>query len=297
MKKSVLLSATLLTLSSIGLVSALFKHQETGPMAPVEESVVNSANPLPDTSQHSAVVTTPSGPTANIQSKEFRAFLAVFPRKTLPFSVSREELMPLVQLKGLSYLVEEEIPPEGEPEKKPEQVAEENAQMEQLKKGWAKAEKIHPVIRRMVDESQIEYFSRIPDQYEPVALLENAVYYAAVFSLSEGFRGLYRQYFVATFDKSGNPVSDRLIGRIYPEDLVSFSIDRNLNVHCQEHTIYWVKDFKTHGTYNNNIASTEIGRSKYIDLKKQQSARERRKERSERIIFKAEISEQEVLSR
>jgi hypothetical protein len=277
MKISLLISASLLAVSSLGLVSALLKsHPETS--VSIEENDVQP--PIPDTltTSDNEAVPAPS------YSKDFGRFLRMFGRKVAMFRMTQEQALAFL-FSHETVLKYDRITFQEEPLDEPPILLDENDQLvadtsaliskKETPKPvlkdtlfiHQKEEQRSDLIRRVTQGSSVVYYSRFPKYYTPITYLETDSHFVFLYAEVLGYRAQTREYKVAVFDKLGNWLANEPIAFFDQDSFAAFSLNKSMIVKVQPFTINWKSDRYENYTQS-EIESLTVGRAETIDLKK-----------------------------
>jgi hypothetical protein len=255
MKKTLILPAVLLCISSIGLLSALVRTQHPEP----ESAAVVPAD-TPEATISAALESTITTETATTPDTEFKLFLALFKPASFPYGISKEtmlaELAPPVIVENM-----ENTPPPPIIEEISEEEAAANRKHSEQQAQLVK------LMKKYIPIGNFRLFSRSPSIPEPLALLENDQYYVAVYSISSGYSKTHLRYEMATFKKSGKLVGVYEVGELYPETMVTFSVDAQLNLHSVLYKIQWAKDYWDVELGENAIENVKRVQEKVYNIK------------------------------
>jgi hypothetical protein len=302
MKKSVLLSAALLSFSSIGLISALITDYRQQDLDLVPDTAMAPAVSSPVTEEAAPKSEPDNVPNKPIHktSKRFRALLRFFPVVSLPYAFTEAQVKDglLHKPKRLEWDVvefrDEEIEEEeAAPLNLPELIEENAETKDETKTEITTAIKIAPpptlstpktakqdntrsegkvnrerseLIEAFVNNNVLRYFSRFPSHFIPVARMETDDFHILVYEVIEGSQNAYRNYGVATFDQSGRRIANQLVGKIYPEEAMTFTINHNLMATCHFYKVIWAKDYAKFGNQQNQVENLKFEKTRYLDL-------------------------------
>ncbi len=272
MKISLLISAGLLAVSSLGLVSALYKNS-TETSVRIEENDVQP--PILDTvtTSNNKPVSTPA------YSKEFGRFLQIFGRKVAAFRMTQEQALAFVfsretvlKYDQITYQ-EEDIELPADLDENEQGVADTLSKKEKNKPALRdtlfihqKEEQRSDLIRRVTQGSSVVYYSRFPKYYLPITYLETDSHFVFLYAEVLGYRAQTREYRVAVFDKAGNWLTNEPIAFFNHYSFATFSLDKSMVVKVQPFTINW-KDERYEDYSQRNIESLTIEEAETIDLK------------------------------
>ncbi len=231
MQKSVFFSATLLSISSIGLAMALVSNRPASVQVP---DPLSADQLIPE---------------------DFAEFLKIFPPKKLPYALTEKDFRQQVaHANGKDALKWGDSLKEGE-----------IINMRSGKKSQSRL-----ISEFVKEDGYFDLFQRMPSYHYPVAVAKSVDFYVTIYGVTTGFNPnrLFASYYVAVFDKSGKRISNHQIGSFSTGHVGTFVIDRKLNAVCSNYQIKWEKDYKEHGIQDNSIVAFEFVDSKAIDLMK-----------------------------
>ena len=115
---------------------------------------------------------------------------------------------------------------------------------------------------------QSSMFSRNPVTAEPVAAINTDRYHVVIYLTGRGFSRNYGEYYVAVFNNKGRHIATNLVGSVYPTTLVSFELDKILQVNTKTWQVNWEKDYDEHGLEDNKITGLAFLEAKSFDATK-----------------------------
>lgn len=156
----------------------------------------------------------------NPDEPTFQDFLAQFPKASLPYAFSAEDLQSQMQNRATAP--------------KAKRLAWEYYQF-----------------LPMLEESA--RYSRMPVYPEPVAAFETNDNYAVLYNTGRGFTKNYKSYHIAVFDKQGKHLATHFVAGVNTTTLTAASIDETLHAKIQAYQLNWAKDVQENGTEGNSI--------------------------------------------
>lgn len=158
----------------------------------------------------------------------FQDFLAQFPKATLPYTFTAEELQ---------------------------------AQMEKrasAPKAKRLAWEYYQFLPTLEESAR---FSRMPVHPEPIAAFETKEHFAVLYNTGRGFTKNFKSYHIAVYDKQGNHIATHFVAGVNPTTLTAATIDETLHAKVQAYQVNWAKDYQENGAEGNSIQSlTPAGR-------------------------------------
>lgn len=175
---------------------------------------------------------------------KFQTFLKQFPKATLPYAISKEQMLEQLQ---------EAMQP----------VDDESANI-----------KDHAPIKivedpdRFISSNRLEYVSRVPTYKEPVAQFATKQHHAVIYVVSQGFGRPFRSYHIAVFDKTGKRLATHSLANAGRSYLTASTINENLEAVCSMYQVNWASDVDEVSLEENSITGLTLERSENIDLTK-----------------------------
>lgn len=169
----------------------------------------------------------------NPDEPTFQDFLAQFPKASLPYTFSADDLQ---------------------------------AQMEK-RAAAPKAKRLaweYYQFLPMLEESA--RYSRMPVYPEPVAAFETQENYAVLYNTGRGFTKNFKSYHIAVFDKQGNHLATHFVAGVNTTTLTASTIDETLHAKVQAYQLNWAKDVQENGTEGNSIISLTPAGKQSVNL-------------------------------
>ena len=163
----------------------------------------------------------------------FQDFLAQFPKASLPYTFSADELQAQLEKRSTA------------PKAK--------------RLSWE-----YYQFLPMLEESA--RFSRMPVYPEPVASFETKEYYAVLYNTGRGFTKNIKSYHIAVFDKAGNHLATHFVAGVNATNLTAATIDETLYARVQAYQVNWAKDLQENGTEGNSVISLTPAGKQIIEL-------------------------------
>lgn len=116
----------------------------------------------------------------------------------------------------------------------------------------------------MLEESA--RFSRMPVYPEPVASFETKENFAVLYNTGRGFTKNFKSYHIAVYDKQGNHLATHFVAGVNTATLTAATIDETLHAKVQAFQINWAKDVQENGTEGNSIINLTPGGKQSIEL-------------------------------
>ena len=170
---------------------------------------------------------------SNPDEPTFQDFLAQFPKASLPYTFSAEELQAQFEQHG--------------------------AQPKTKRLAWE-----YYQFLPMLEESA--RFSRMPVYPEAIAAFETKEYHAVVYNTGRNFTKNMKSYHIAVFDKAGRHLATHFVAGVNATSLTAATIDETLHATVQAFQINWAKDYQENGREGNSIASITPAGKQIIEL-------------------------------
>ncbi len=162
----------------------------------------------------------------------FQDFLAQFPKASLPYSFSAQDLQSQIEARP----------------------ATKSAHL-----GWEFYQFL-PELERSAS------FSNKPVCPEPVAVFETKEYTAVLYNIARGLSVGTKSYSISVFTKTGEYIGTNFVAGVNAETLTTASINENLTASVAEFKINWENNFQQKGCSNNKVTSLTLITSLIVDL-------------------------------
>lgn len=162
----------------------------------------------------------------------FQDFLAQFPKASLPYSFSAQDL-------------------QGQLETRPATKA--------ARLGWEYYQFL-PELERSAS------FSNKPVCPEPVAVFETKEYTAVLYNIARGLSLGTKSYSISVFTKQGEYVGTHFVAGVNPENLTVASITENLTANVTEYKVNWKNNFRENGRTDNAVTGLTLVTTLKVEL-------------------------------
>ena len=162
----------------------------------------------------------------------FQDFLAQFPKATLPYTFSAQDL-------------------QGQLETRPAAKA--------ARLGWDFYQFL-PELERSAS------FSNMPVCPEPVATFETKEYTAVLYNIARGFNRGRKTYSISVFSKQGEYLGTHFVAGVNPETLTVATIDETLNANVNEYKVNWENNYRENGHIGNKVTGLTLVETATVTL-------------------------------
>lgn len=162
----------------------------------------------------------------------FQDFLAQFPKATLPYTFSAQDL-------------------QGQLETRPAAKA--------ARLGWDFYQFL-PELERSAS------FSNMPVCPEPVATFETKEYTAVLYNIARGFNRGTKTYSISVFSKQGEYLGTHFVAGVNPETLTVATIDETLNANVNEYKVNWENNYRENGHIGNKVTGLTLVETAVVTL-------------------------------
>lgn len=162
----------------------------------------------------------------------FQDFLAQFPKATLPYTFSAQDL-------------------QGQLETRPAAKA--------ARLGWDFYQFL-PELERSAS------FSNMPVCPEPVATFETKEYTAVLYNIARGFNRGTKTYSISVFSKQGEYLGTHFVAGVNPETLTVATIDETLNASVNEYKVNWENNYRENGHIGNKVTGLTLVETATVTL-------------------------------
>ena len=162
----------------------------------------------------------------------FQDFLAQFPKATLPYTFSAQDL-------------------QGQLETRPAAKA--------ARLGWDFYQFL-PELERSAS------FSNMPVCPEPVATFETKEYTAVLYNIARGFNRGRKTYSISVFSKQGEYLGTHFVAGVNPETLTVATIDETLNANVNEYKVNWENNYRENGHIGNKVTGLTLVETAVVTL-------------------------------
>ena len=162
----------------------------------------------------------------------FQDFLAQFPKATLPYTFSAQDL-------------------QGQLETRPA----------------AKAARLDWDFYQFLPElERSASFSNMPVCPEPVATFETKEYTAVLYNIARGFNRGRKTYSISVFSKQGEYLGTHFVAGVNPETLTVATIDETLNANVNEYKVNWENNYRENGHIGNKVTGLTLVETATVTL-------------------------------
>lgn len=176
-------------------------------------------------------------PESESRKLTFQDFLHQFPKGSLPYTFSENDLQHQLDIRSGNAVQTE----------KPERLAWEYYQF-------------------LPDLEAIAQYNNMPIYPEPVVSFETDNYYAVVYNTGRAFAKQFKTYNVALFDKNGVHLATYCIAGVQTGTLTAATLDEKLHVTIKEYEVKWEKDPTVSGIKGNSVSNLDLIQTKQVDL-------------------------------
>lgn len=162
----------------------------------------------------------------------FQDFLAQFPKATLPYTFSAQDLQSQLEHRQTAKTV---------------------------RLGWEYYQFL-PELERSAA------FSNMPVCPEPVATFENEDYTAVLYNLARGLSRGTKTYSISVFTKDGTHVGTHFVAGVNSETLTVATIDEQLRASVHEYQVNWENNYREHSYLGNKVTGLTLTVSTTLEL-------------------------------
>lgn len=162
----------------------------------------------------------------------FQDFLAQFPKASLPYTFSAQDL-------------------QGQLETRPA------AKVARL--GWEYYQFL-PELERSAS------YSNMPVCPEPVASFETEEYTAVLYNIARGFSRGTKTYSISVFSKAGEYLGTHFVAGVNPETMTVATINESLRANVNEYKVNWENNYRENGHIGNKVTGLTLVETATVEL-------------------------------